>query len=158
MRNWLKAVVAIGFILISALLVLTWPVTSLAAPQGPLMTPLFLPIVLKNYPPITSTIPITVGPVVEQSELIVFSPMSVTIHAGDTVHWVWGSTGHTVTSGTPPNADNQFCSPNNTGCSTINTSSAGATYDHQFLVPGTYQYFCQIHWPFGMTGTINVVQ
>lgn len=107
--------------------------------------------------PLTSTVPITVGPVIG-SELFVFSPVTTTIHVGDAIHWVWGSSFHTVTSGTSPTADNQFCSPNNLDCPGFHTSNAGATYDHQFLVAGTYLYFCEIHGPsFGMKGAIVVL-
>jgi plastocyanin len=164
MNPWRKPRVALALILISALLIVILPLSSLAAPQGLLGTPVFLPVVLKNFPqtpttatPIPSTVLITVGPVVGINELLVFSPMTATIHVGDSILWVWGSTGHTVTSGTAPTADNQFCSPNNADCPGFHTSSAGATFNHQFLAAGTYQYFCEIHWSSGMTGTIVVL-
>ena len=41
----------------------------------------------------------------------VFVPDSVNISVGDTVRWTWGSDAHSVTSGTPCTADEQFCSP-----------------------------------------------
>jgi plastocyanin len=83
--------------------------------------------------------------------------MTATIHAGDSIHWVWGSSGHTVTSGTAPTADNKFCSLDNLDCPGLHTSNAGATFDHQFLAAGIYPYFCEIHWSVGMTGTIVVL-
>src|SRR5713101_5114785 len=159
MKPWRKALAAVALVLISALLIVILPLSSLAAPQGPAGTPYFLPVVLKNFPltptptatatptatstptqtptttatPITSTVPITVGPIVGV-ELFVFSPMSATIHLGDAIHWVWGSSGHTVTSGPNLTADSQFCSPDNMNCPSPfgPTSNAGATYDHQF--------------------------
>ncbi len=153
-----------GFVVILALAIVVLligilPRSGLAAPQTAFETPSYLPLVLKNYPqtPITSTVPITVAPIVGGIEQFVFSPISVTVHVGDDVRWTWGSTGHTVTSGTAPNADNQFCSPNNLNCGIPMTSSQGATFDHVFLAPGTYPFFCQIHWSFGMTGTVVVV-
>jgi plastocyanin len=185
MRRWQRPLAALGLILVSALLIVVLPLSSLAAPAGASGTPHFLPVVLKNSPQtstptttstststptptptetqtatptgtrITPTIPITVGPV-SGVEMLIFSPKTVTIHAGDTVRWTWGSSGHTVTSGPAGTPDNQFCSPSNANCSTVVTSSQGATFDHQFLVPGTYNYFCQIHWMFGMTGTVVV--
>lgn len=155
MHRWQALAAALALILILALLILIQPSNTMAAPAGATGTPHFVPAVLNNTP-ITATVPITVGPI-SGVEMFVFSPMTVTIHAGDTVHWVWGSTGHTVTSGPPGTPDNQFCSPNDASCSTIVTSSQGDTFDHQFLAPGTYNYFCQIHWPFGMTGTIVVL-
>jgi plastocyanin len=179
MKPWRNPFAALALILISALLIVILPLSSLAAPQGLAGTPYFLPVVLKNFPltptptatatatatptptrtstptatPITSTIPITVG----TNGFLIFSPMTVTIHVGDTIRWVWGSTGHTVTSGTAPTPDNQFCSPNNMDCPGFHFSSVGTTYDHQFLVAGTYQYFCEFHYSSGMTGTITVL-
>jgi plastocyanin len=86
----------------------------------------------------------------------VFSPSSLTAHAGDTVQWVWQGGGHTVTSGAPGVADGAFCSPFDTGCGTTPTSAAGTTYQHAFAAPGTYPYFCRIHFQSGMTGTVVV--
>src|SRR5579871_864915 len=37
-----------------------------------------------------------------------FDPMALTIHAGDTVHWVWAGSGHTVNSGTLNMPDDMF--------------------------------------------------
>jgi len=101
----------------------------------------------------STTHTVTVGPNGDH----VFSPATLTISVGDDVHWVWGSSGHTVTSGamvgTP---DGAFCSPSDTGCSNNPTSSAGATYDHVFSAPGTFSYYCRIHGQDGMTGSITV--
>jgi plastocyanin len=57
-----------------------------------------------------------------------------TIHVGDTVHWVWVSGVHSVTSvsGQPD--------PFNSG-----DHAPGFTFDHTFASPGTYVYFCDIH-------------
>src|SRR5436305_1114589 len=48
-------------------------------------------------PASATTVNVTVGP----SGNLVFSPSSVTIHPGDTVHWIWGSDFHSSTSGSP---------------------------------------------------------
>lgn len=85
----------------------------------------------------------------------VYSPSQITIQAGETVHWTWVGSNHTVTGGTAPNADNLFCSPNDMNCGTANPSNSGATYDHTFNTAGTFQYFCQIHGS-AMTGTVVV--
>ena len=85
-----------------------------------------------------------------------FNPSDVTISVGDTVHWVWAASGHTVTSGTGGTPDDKFCSPNDTNCATSPTSSVGATYDHTFATAGAYPYFCRPHFSMGMTGTITV--
>jgi plastocyanin len=59
-------------------------------------------------------------------------------------------------SGTNGNADNQFCSPSNTGCDNPPLSSNGATYEHTFMHAGTFPYYCSVHFSLGMTGTITV--
>src|SRR5258707_11585807 len=114
MKPWRKPLVALALILISALLVVPLPLSSLAAPQVPAGTPSFLPVVLKNFPqtptptatktptptatPITSPIPLTVGPVIG-SEMIIFLPLTPPIHVGDAIHWVLGSPCPTVPTG-----------------------------------------------------------
>ena len=87
---------------------------------------------------------------------LVYSPADVTIQVGDTVRWMWGSPGHSVVSGTNGNADNQFCSPSNTGCDNPPLSGNGATYEHTFTQAGTFPYYCSVHFLLGMTGTITV--
>jgi plastocyanin len=94
----------------------------------------------------------------------VFSPSDLPITVNDTVHWVWASSGHNVSSGRNGNADSRFCSPNDTACDTDAAvfagsnplSDAGATYDHRFTTAGTYPYFCRPHYSMGMTGQIIV--
>src|SRR5436190_18386033 len=68
------------------------------------------------------THPVTVG----MGGALSFTPATLTINAGDTVHWVWASSFHNVTSGTNGTPDNKFCSPNNMNCGPT-TSNAGAT-------------------------------
>lgn len=88
---------------------------------------------------------------------LTFTPNALTIAVGDTVHWVWASNNHTVTSGAPCTADSTYCSPANSNCASSSTSNTGATYDHTFTQAGNYSYFCRIHCSSGMTGTIHVV-
>jgi plastocyanin len=85
-----------------------------------------------------------------------FSPADVVIPVGGTVRWVWAASFHTVTSGSNGVADGLFCSPSDQNCSGNPTSNAGAIYEHTFSQAGTFPYFCQIHWPSGMTGTVTV--
>jgi plastocyanin len=85
-----------------------------------------------------------------------FSPDPVNIHVGDTVHWSWAGSVHTVTSGSTCVADNKFCSPSNTNCATAPSSNAGATYDHTFAASGTFPYFCRVHCGLGMVGSVIV--
>jgi plastocyanin len=86
-----------------------------------------------------------------------FSPSNVTIRAGDTIHWVWGSAGHSVTSGPPCRPDNRFCSPDNSSCGAGQTQKQGDTFDFTFTTAGTFPYHCSPHCAFGMQGTIVVV-
>ena len=75
-----------------------------------------------------------------------FSPNSVTITVNDIVKWTNNdSTTHTVTSGAPGATDGKFDSGNLT---------AGSTVCIQFLVTGTFDYFCNIHT--FMTGAVIV--
>lgn len=100
----------------------------------------------------TAAMTIQVGP----NNTFTFSPATATIRIGDTVRWVWATSGHTVTSGTNCVPDNQFCAPNNTGCASNPIMNAGATYQHTFLSAGTFNYFCRPHCPAGMVGSITV--
>ncbi|HYK23500.1 MAG TPA: plastocyanin/azurin family copper-binding protein [Candidatus Acidoferrum sp.] len=95
---------------------------------------------------------VTVGP----GGTLTFSPNSVNISVGDTVRWTWGSSLHSVTSGTPCTADSQYCSPNDMNCSAGTLSNSGAIYQHTFTQAGTFSYFCAAHCAFGMTGTGTV--
>jgi len=101
----------------------------------------------------TSTMPtVMVGP----GGALIFDPKTVTIHAGDTVRWHWGSSGHSVVSGSGGTADGTFCSPSDHGCSNAELSSSGTTYEHTFATTGTFHYFCSVHQSLGMTGTVIV--
>jgi plastocyanin len=95
---------------------------------------------------------VTVGP----GGQLIFDPATLTIKVGDTVHWVWATSGHSVVSGTNGTADNQFCSPSNTGCANPPLSLMNATYEHTFTTAGTFPYYCSVHFALGMTGTITV--
>jgi len=87
---------------------------------------------------------------------LTFTPANLTIHAGDTVHWMWATAGHSVVSGSNGTPDNRFCSPSDTGCDNPPLSNAGATYDHTFPTAGTFPYHCSAHFLLGMTGKITV--
>jgi plastocyanin len=65
-----------------------------------------------------------------------FSPPTVTIHVGDTVHWVWDSDFHTVTS---------YAGSGDSFDSGATPFNAGHTFDHIFNVAGTFQYRCTVH-------------
>jgi plastocyanin len=81
-----------------------------------------------------------------------FSQSTVTIHAGDTVHWVWDASPHSTTS------VGGIAESWNSGI-----HNAGFTFDHTFTNIGSFQYFCQIHGmdlgdgtASGMAGTVIV--
>jgi plastocyanin len=108
--------------------------------------------------PTTTTLPgasvrtVTVGP----GGAFSFDPQSITIHVGETVRWRWESPGHNVVSGSSGAADGRFCSPNDSGCNAAPISISGTTYEHTFTEAGTFPYFCQPHFAFGMTGRVIV--
>src|SRR5947199_6818775 len=85
-----------------------------------------------------------------------FSPNEVNISVGDTVRWTWASSGHSVTSGQPCQADSQFCSPDDMNCASGILSNQGTVYTHTFAQSGAYSYFCAAHCFSGMTGVVNV--
>jgi plastocyanin len=63
-----------------------------------------------------------------------FNPNPVTIHVGDTIHWVWVNGMHSTTS----------------VAGSIETWDSGVrmapfTLDHTFTHAGTFNYFCTIH-------------
>ena len=99
-----------------------------------------------------NTVTVTVG----ANGGLTFSPAAVMIHVGDTVKWEWAASGHSVTSGSGCTADNKFCSPSDSSCSTGTTSASGASYSHTFTTAGTFPYFCSPHCASGMVGTVTV--
>ena len=70
---------------------------------------------------------------------ISFSPHSVHIIPGDTVHWVWVSGSHSTTSGGCPGG---ACAPDGRWDSGAKSSGS---FDRVFDQPGSYPYFCSIH-------------
>jgi plastocyanin len=87
-----------------------------------------------------------------------FSPTDVTIDPGDTVRWTWGLGLHDVESGSGGVHDGIFDS----GSPLV---SPGLTFDVVFdaaflaahPVPGdVYGFYCTIHVPFGMEGSVTV--
>ena len=87
-----------------------------------------------------TTVPVSVGP----GSMVVFNPVNVTAHQGDTVRWTWDSSGHTTTDTT------------GLGLWDSNIRSAGATFTHKFAHAGTFGYHCQVHFMFGMVGSVKV--
>jgi plastocyanin len=80
----------------------------------------------------------------------VFSPTTLNIQVGDTVHWAWSSGFHSVTSGTC----NPGCTPN--GKFDSGQHGTPFSFDVTFNQAGTYPYYCSVHGGM-MSGTITVV-
>jgi plastocyanin len=99
-----------------------------------------------------------------------FKPASFAVAPGTTVVWRnTSSHAHTVTayeSGIPDDAD--FFASGDFSSSeaaregwksgTQGSIHGGETYEHEFTVPGTYNYFCIPHETNGMKGVIEVTQ
>jgi plastocyanin len=73
-----------------------------------------------------------------------FSPTSVTIHVGDTVHWVWSGSPHSTTSvmGDTESWDS-------------GVHFKGFTFDHVFTNTGSFAYYCTIHGVDNGNGTAS---
>ncbi len=87
----------------------------------------------------------------------VFSPADIVVAAGDTVHWMWASTGHNVRSGVPGSPTPYFYS----GLPAAVGTTFDVVFDMAFVianpVPGNvYDYFCEPHGLFGMVGSVEV--
>lgn len=86
-----------------------------------------------------------------------FSPRNITIAVGDTINWVWGTGIHDVVSGTGGVGDGAF----NSGGPHNAPHTFSVTFNQAFLNanPKTcnrYNYFCAVHFAFGMTGSVTV--
>ena len=85
------------------------------------------------------------GETINATDALTFSQPNVTISAGTAVRWV--NTGvmlHTVT----PDGHSEWTA--------ANLATTGASFQHTFNTPGTYDYYCEPHVGSGMTGTITV--
>lgn len=87
-----------------------------------------------------------------------FTPRNITIDVGDTVRWQWTSQTHTVTEGDDGviNGNEAFHAILTSGSPTFEI-----TFDAAFLAAhakpcNLYDYFCEIHFPGDMKGTIKV--
>ncbi len=77
---------------------------------------------------------------------IAFLPQTARVSAGQKVTWTNDDPfDHTVTSGPPGQPDGKF----------DQLLHSGETFTYTFSSPGTYPYFCRIHYAMGMTGTIT---
>lgn len=81
----------------------------------------------------------------------IFQPATISIQPGDTVRWVWATSGHTVTSG---NIDGPTGQPNGIFASGLRNQNFEYTYTFQSA--GNYDYYCSPHYSMGMVGTVIV--
>src|SRR6478672_10181491 len=78
-----------------------------------------------------------------------FTPSSVTIHPGDSVLWMWSSSGHSSTSGSPGMSNGVWDS---------GILNQGAMFTHTFNTTGSFPYYCTVHGACcGMVGTVVVM-
>jgi plastocyanin len=75
-----------------------------------------------------------------------FTPAHLEVTLGDTVDWVAGDDGHTVTA-----RDGTFDS------SPRGLMADGDEFRYRFRVPGTFAYYCRVHNSKGMQGEIVVI-
>jgi plastocyanin len=78
-----------------------------------------------------------------------FTPTDVTIDVGDTVRWTNSSGTHNVNGTTVTFPTN----PESFG----NALDTGWVFTYVFNTAGNYEYQCDLHEAFGMTGTVTVV-
>ena len=78
----------------------------------------------------------------------VFAPDELTVTAGDTVKWTNTQGSHNVNGLKSKFPDNPESFGNDVG--------TGWVFEHVFAIPGTYNYQCDPHAAFGMTGVIIV--
>jgi plastocyanin len=72
---------------------------------------------------------------------LVYSPNSLSVSVGDTIEWQGDFSTHPLSSTTIPA----------TAASWHNGS--GTVFDYVVMVPGTYNYQCDVHFSFGMVGS-----
>ena len=79
----------------------------------------------------------------------VYTPKNITINLGDKIVWTCTQGNHNVnaTQSTFPSNPESFG----------NSVAAGWTFEHTFNTTGIYDYHCDPHAGFGMTGTVEVV-
>jgi plastocyanin len=99
------------------------------------------------------------GPAVVDLGFMVFKPVNLTVHRGETVEFRNTSLiTHTVTD-EPAKAEYKQFAGLPAGAAPFDSGKikAGAVYNHTFTVPGVYKYYCEIHDKHGMAGTVTVL-
>jgi len=81
-----------------------------------------------------------------------FDPDSFVLERRGTITWEWASGGHNIVVAAQPDGADWSGTPG--GSST--TYDGGYSYEESFDVAGEYEYYCQPHRSFGMTGSFTV--
>jgi plastocyanin len=97
--------------------------------------------------------------IVKMSDQLMFQPVHITIHRGETVEWKNTSVlVHTVTD-KPELATNPKDAALPKGAKGFNSGNLAPNkiYRHTFTIPGHYRYFCIPHEAVGMVGDVRVL-
>ncbi|WP_435100798.1 plastocyanin/azurin family copper-binding protein [Halarchaeum sp. P4] len=91
----------------------------------------------------------------EGSEFL-FDPVGLYVEKGDWVRWVNVSGSHSTTAYDPsnPNAEVRLIPEGAKAWDSGTYQEQGATFDYQFQVEGTYDYYCIPHKTLGMVGRV----
>lgn len=81
-----------------------------------------------------------------------FAPETFTVAAGDTVHWVWRSSGHNVRVREKPDDSDWTGTPGTAS----DTYGEGYLHAHTFQASGRYEYYCAPHQTLGLEGSFEV--
>jgi len=95
---------------------------------------------------------------VQMTAALNFAPAAITVNAGDTVQFQnISSFVHTVSTSPDTTRERQETRlPAGAAAFDSGEIAPGATWNHTFTTPGTYQYFCEPHLSTGMVGTVIV--
>jgi len=85
---------------------------------------------------------------------LAFAPDSFEVSTGDTVVWVWHSSGHNVVPDSTP-SDSDF---SGTAGGEGDLYDEGHEFSHTFEVAGEYEYYCSPHQSAGMVGSFTVTE
>lgn len=93
---------------------------------------------------------------------LTFDPTELVVSPGETVTWVFDSSGHNV-SAVPEHSESVSIPGGTEPFSSYDdaqhrTMSPGETFSHRFEIPGTYEYVCIPHESAGMVGKIQVTE
>jgi len=85
-----------------------------------------------------------------------FYPIGLFVEPGETVTWELDSGDHSATAYTEAAASVTRVPDGASGWNSTTLSDIGATFEHTFEVPGTYDYFCLPHKSLEMVGRVVV--